>query len=237
MLTPSRQRRRSSSATAARTPLGDVERVRLRLPDDAEADAGLAVDADASSSVRPGRRSRRPRRRRGSIRLMRIASTSSPLVTLASARTSSDWSLPERLPAGASSATVSSAVSRSATVRPRAASAFGSISTRTSGSRSPFSVTSATPSTAASRSTMLSSTSCVRSWIVMSRAVTASRMIASELSSALTIETSSTSSGSWRSTLPTASRRSFAATLRSTEFVELDHDAARAGAARSRRST
>ena len=41
---------------------------------------------------------------------MRIASTSSPLVTLASARTSSDWPLPERLPAGSSSATVFSAV-------------------------------------------------------------------------------------------------------------------------------
>jgi hypothetical protein len=51
----------------------------------------------------------------------------------------------------------------------------------------------------------------------MSPAVTARRMMASELSSALTIATSSTWSGRRRSTLPIASRRSLAATLMSTE--------------------
>jgi hypothetical protein len=70
-------------------------------------------------------------------RLMRMASTSSALSTLASARTSRDLSVSARLPAGASSATVRSAVSRSAIERPRTASACGSMRTRTSGSRSP----------------------------------------------------------------------------------------------------
>ena len=106
------------------------------------------------------------------------------------------------------------------------------MSTRTSGSRSPFTVTSATPATAASRSSISSSTSLVRSWIDMLLAVTASRMMASELSSALTMVTSSTSSGSWRSTLPTTSRRSLAATLRSIESSNSTTMRRRAGAAR-----
>ena len=61
-----RRQRRVELGDRRAHAVGDVERVRLRLPDDAEADAGLAVDADASSSPRPGRRSRRRRRRRWS---------------------------------------------------------------------------------------------------------------------------------------------------------------------------
>ena len=58
--------------------------------------------------------------------------------------------------------------------------------------------------------------------------------MASELSSALTMVMSSTSSGSWRSTLPTASRRSLAATLMSTESLNSTTTRLDAGAARGR---
>jgi hypothetical protein len=51
---------------------------------------------------------------------------------------------------------------------------------------------------------------------VMVSEVTASRMTASELASALTMRGGSASSGSWFDTRPTASRTSEAATFRST---------------------
>ena len=158
--------------------------------------------------------------------LILIASMSAALLTLASARTSSDWSPAESLPAGTSEATVASAVERSVTESPRAAIAFGSISTRTSGSRSPKTVTSATPSTAERRSTTLSSTSFVRSWIVMFADVTAIRMIASELSSALTIVTSSTSSGSCRSNIADGVAQVVRRDVDVGGIGELDDDAA-----------
>ena len=119
--------------------------------------------------------------------LMRMLPISSADLALASARTSSVRLASEMVPAGASSATLPSAELRSAMVSPWAASAFGSMMIWTIGSRSPKTCTSATPSTAASRVTMVSLTTLVRSWIDMVVEVAARRMMASELASALTM--------------------------------------------------
>ena len=85
------------------------------------------------------------------------------------------------------------------------------------GERSPLTWTSATPSTDFSRSTTTSSTSCVSVSMFCLDEVTARRMIASPLVSALAMVGGSASSGRLRCALPTASRRSLAATLMSVE--------------------
>ena len=114
-----------------------------------------------------------PRRVAG---VSRSASKAASVATAAVVRTTRLWLALDSVPAGASKSASSSTSRTCASVRPRLASATGSMSTRKISARSPKSCTSATPGTEISRSSISSWTSVVSSCTERRGEVTPMRM-------------------------------------------------------------
>ena len=177
--------------------LGNIERVRLRLPDDAEPDALTAVGAQRRGA------DIRPERHRGDVAEADIVAEHQVLELFrrlqvgGGAHRNVLVGAGQRARPARRAMRVASASRRLATVSPRPASFDWLMSMRKIFSWSPLICTSATPSTAASRSVISFSASSVRSSIDSVSEVSASRMIGWLSESALTMRGSSASSGNW----------------------------------------